>query len=411
MKKILFTAVCFVLFSFILTGCLKDKCTRTYTMYSPVYKTKAEVRANIKSNSPRQIEKPGKIVVLGNYIFLNEVDKGVHIIDNSNPSVPLNKYFIDIPGNVDIAVKGNIMYADLYTDLVTIDISDPAAVQVTKITDGVFEHRRYVNFVADTSHVIVDWLKKDTTVTTECASNWTGGGGVLMSLSSFSSASSASVTTGISGSMARFTLLNNYLYTVTDNALKVFNVSAPADPAFTNTVNIGWGIETIYPFGSNLFIGSTTGMFIYGTSNPALPNRVGSFTHARACDPVIADGNYAYVTLRTGNVCAGTSNQLDVINIQNLNSPSLVKTYSLTNPHGLAKSGNALFICDGTGGLKVYNATDVNNITLMKTIEGINAYDVIAFNNLAIVVAKDGLYQYNYADPSNPGLLSKITIQ
>jgi hypothetical protein len=123
-------------------------------MYSPVYKTKAEVRANIKSNSPRQIEKPGKIVVLGNYIFLNEVDKGVHIIDNSNPSVPLNKYFIDIPGNVDIAVKGNIMYADLYTDLVTIDISDPAAVQVTKITDGVFEHRRYVNFVADTSHVI-----------------------------------------------------------------------------------------------------------------------------------------------------------------------------------------------------------------------------------------------------------------
>ncbi|HYC29855.1 MAG TPA: hypothetical protein VEB42_13575, partial [Chitinophagaceae bacterium] len=105
-----------------LQSCLKDSYTRstTYTYYQPVYKTTAEVRANIKSNPSQKIERPGKLYIKGQYIFLNEIDKGVHIIDNSNPANPRNIAFIDIPGNVDIAVKGNTLYADLYTDLVAI---------------------------------------------------------------------------------------------------------------------------------------------------------------------------------------------------------------------------------------------------------------------------------------------------
>ena len=115
--------------------CVKDTCKHTYSyiLYLPVYKTTAQVRANIKSNPAEAIQQPGKIVLLGNYIFLNEVDKGIHIIDNSNPSSPKNIAFIDIPGNEDLAVKGNTLYADLYTDLVTLDISDPLHAAVKKI--------------------------------------------------------------------------------------------------------------------------------------------------------------------------------------------------------------------------------------------------------------------------------------
>ncbi len=48
----------------------------------------------------------------------------MHIIDNQNPADPQNIGFIEIPGNVDIAIKENILYADSYVDLVAIDISD-----------------------------------------------------------------------------------------------------------------------------------------------------------------------------------------------------------------------------------------------------------------------------------------------
>src|SRR5215213_4433485 len=112
------------------TSCIKDKCTRTYTFYEPVYKTPAEVRANIKSNAARAVERPGKLFIRGNYIFLNETDRGIHIIDNTNHSAPKNVAFIDIPGNVDVAVKGNTLYADSYVDLVTLDITDPLNVSV-----------------------------------------------------------------------------------------------------------------------------------------------------------------------------------------------------------------------------------------------------------------------------------------
>ena len=59
-------------FIFLLNGCVKDNITRTYTYsyYLPVYKTTSEVRANIKSNPAREIKAPGKIVIIGNYIFL-----------------------------------------------------------------------------------------------------------------------------------------------------------------------------------------------------------------------------------------------------------------------------------------------------------------------------------------------------
>jgi hypothetical protein len=416
MKKVFFffkTAFTVLLLFTAFNGCVKDTCNHTYTLYEPVYKTNAEVRANIKSNMPLPIKNPGKLFVLSSYIFLNEVDKGIHVIDNSNPSSPVNKYFIDIPGNVDLAVKGNTLYADLYTDMVTMDITNPASIQVKSIINNAFPFRRYSNgFFADTSRIIVDWIKKDTTVKSDCGGSLWGWGGrrdILMLSSSGGVQSSAAFAsaTGVAGSMARFALLNNYLYTVTDNALNVFNITQLQQPAFTNKVNLGFGIETIYPFKNNLFIGSNTGMLIYGTSNPMQPNKVSTFNHARACDPVIADDNFAYVTLRSGTACRNLDNQLDVVNIQNLSTPTLVKTYPLTNPHGLSKDGNTLFICDGAAGLKVFDASVASNVKILQTIGGIDTYDVITINGVAIVSAKDGLYQYDYTNRTNLKLLSK----
>jgi hypothetical protein len=82
----------------------------------------------------------------------------------------------------------------------------------------------------------------------------------------------------------------------------------------------------------------------------------------------------------------------------------------MTNPHGLSKDGNTLFICDGADGLKIYNATNLSSLSLIKHIEGIETYDVIAYNSIALVVARDGLYQYDYSNPSDIRLLSKISL-
>ena len=152
-------------------GCVKDKCTSHYYYWEPVYRTKAEARANIKNNDSKAIERPGKIYIRGNYIFLNETDKGIHIIDNSNPSAPRNIAFIDIPGNYGYAVAREICcILDFYRDLVAINISDPLHMfAVTKITETIFPERAWGNgFSPDKTQVIVDWVRKDTTVAIDC---------------------------------------------------------------------------------------------------------------------------------------------------------------------------------------------------------------------------------------------------
>jgi hypothetical protein len=423
-RSALLSLCCLVLTALFLNGCIKDTVKRsyTYTMFQPVFKTTAEVRANIKSNPSESIQQPGKLFIQGHYIFLNEVDKGIHVIDNSNPAQPRNVAFIDIPGNVDLAVKGNTLYADLYTDLITLDITNPLDVKVKSIVENVFPHRYYFGYYGvDSTKIITDWIKKDTTITEKFTAgawkNFSGRPALFAETNgrfsadvSFAAAAKAAAPVGMGGSMARFTIVGERLYTVGNHELKTFNISNAEAPSFVAENEIGFGIETIYPFKGKLFIGSTSGMFIYAISNPDQPQKLSEFSHVRSCDPVIADDQNAYVTLRSGTLCMGFTNQLEVLDISNLLQPSLIKTYPMTNPHGLSKEDDLLFICDGADGLKVYDATLPGNLQLLKTIGGFETYDVIAYNNLALVVAKDGLYQFDYSDRNNIKQLSKITL-
>ena len=214
----------------------------------------------------------------------------------------------------------------------------------------------------------------------------------------------------IAGSMARFSIVNDYMYCVNNYQLRSFSIANTLNPQQVATSNIGSSIETVYPLRDKLFIGSSTGMFIYDITNPASPVKTGQFSHARACDPVIADGDYAYVTLHDGTQCQGFSNQLDVINISNLSAPFLTRTYPLTHPHGLSKDDNLLFVCDGRDGLKMYNAANPSNLILQKHITGLETYDAIAWNNNLVVVAKDGLYQYDYSVAGMLVQKSKISV-
>jgi hypothetical protein len=167
--------------------------------------------------------------------------------------------------------------------------------------------------------------------------------------------------------------------------------------------------ETIFPLKGKLFIGTNDGMYMYDIlSDPAKPSLLGKFTHLRGCDPVIADDDYAYVTLNDSSACLGFDNQLQVVDIHDMSNTFLVKSYQLSHPMGLAKDGNILFVCDGKDGLKIYDATDVQNLQLLKKISGATFYDVIAINGSAFVMSADGLYQYDYTDINNIQLKSKF---
>jgi hypothetical protein len=418
MKKFLLTAMSFIaLFSVVVTlqGCLKDSIRHTYRVYIPIYKSLTEVRTDMKTGPAEALKNTGKLNLFGNYIFLNELNKGIHVIDNSNPAAPKNISFINIPNNIDLSVKGNYLYADSYSDVVVIDISNPVQIKPVKFLNNVIKDKNrywYSNQTnPDSIKVLTGFIEKDTTVDWGMYKNWGPCYNCMYAqFDSRNAVFTAAPQVGISGSMSRFSIVNDFLYVVSSSELYSLNITDPTDPKQTATKNLGWSIETIYPFRDKLFIGSSTGMFIYSLTDPSNPTQVGQFSHARKCDPVVADDQYAYVTLRGNGPCGGQSNELDVVDISNLNAPVLKKTISLKGPYGLSKDGNHLFVCDGTDGLKIYDVTSPTSPQFLKQISGLETYDVIAYGFNAIVVAKDGLYQYDYRDINNVKRISKITI-
>jgi hypothetical protein len=102
---------------------------------------------------------------------------------------------------------------------------------------------------------------------------------------------------------------------------------------------------------------------------------------------------------------------LDVVDISDLSKPKLLKTYPLTNPHGLSKEGDILIICEGADGVKFFNAADVNNIKQLAHVKGMKAFDVIALGKIAMVSAADALYLIDFSIPSNPVVKGSISIK
>jgi hypothetical protein len=209
---------------------------------------------------------------------------------------------------------------------------------------------------------------------------------------------------GQGGSMARFTISGDHLYTVDNSTLKVFDVSIPDKPHYlpSKDQEMTWGIETIFTLDTLLLVGSQNGLYIYNISRPEFPDHLSTTLHVTSCDPVVASGNYAYVTLNSNaSWCGRTSNLLQVYDISNPRFPVRVAEKPLSGPRGLGILGNDLFVCDR--GVKVFDVSDPLNpywyddLDHIREIDAISAYDVIPLPSTLLVVGEDGLYQLDHS--------------
>ncbi|MDO8968339.1 LVIVD repeat-containing protein [Algoriphagus sp.] len=401
-----------ILISAISFSSCQDQVTTTYTYRAmmPVYLQMSDVRARTITIEPaHELENPGKIYLYGNYLLINEPQEGIHILDNTNPASPVNLNFIPIKGNVDLAVNNNMLYADNYVDLLVFDISNIRSIKLVERVKDVFNH------LYTTSNTGVILTFKDTVLTSESDHGFMGRGFFLNdSRASFASNfSGAAQSYGQGGSMARFTLMSGHLYAVDDYSLRVFDVKDPAKPRHLRNIELGWGIETIFPFQENLFIGSNSGMHIYDAKTPSNPQKMSVFEHVRACDPVVVNEKFAFVTLRNGRNCFNGVNELQVVDIANLRQPKLVKAYPMLNPHGLALAGDFLYVAEGKHGLKSFNVANVMGIdqNQLEFLQSMKSVDIIPGPKSLIVIGPDGVCQFDYSTPSKLKKLSCINVK
>jgi hypothetical protein len=407
-----------LLFSFLFSAC-DDQRMRTvkWIEYEPVYMTQAEFESAVGMEESRDLKEPGKIYFYDDYLFVNEINEGIHIIDNSDPANPSKVGFINIPANKDMAVRGNLLYADSNSDLVVFNIEDLQNPELMAREEGVFEksveyHPGFPYQPVDpTQGIVVDWKKVEKEEV--CEGNCGGHRGGFMFATTDNALQAGAVAeqaTGVGGSMARFAITGDHLYAVDMQNLLTFDISN-SDPVQQGKKNVGWNIETIFPHENNLFIGSESAMYIYDISTPSSPIQLSVYSHLTACDPVVVEENYAYVTLRQGNRCAQGVNRLEVIDVSNLTDPKQVAFYEMKNPHGLGIDNGNLFVSEGDHGLKIMDASDPLNIKPLRHIQDIKTKDVIPFSNVLMVTGPNGILQYDYSDIDNVELLSTIPVE
>jgi hypothetical protein len=421
MKKL--TLGIFLIIMILAQGC-KDKYTEIFTANSPVYMTYKDLRLAVRQSAATDLVNPGKVYFKDQYIFIVEEMKGIHVFDNKDPANPVNKTYIEIPGNVDIAIKGNILYADSYIDLLALDISDLNAIKVTGRVEKVlpytlpaYDQKYPLARVDEEKGVVTGWEIKEVrqeVMTYYYPVYWYGGFNKNTDVSSGNNTGGVSPNgVGIGGSMARFGIYQNTLFAIDNTNLHIFSITVPGSPVLKKDFNAGWGIETLFTVGDKMFLGSQSGMRIYDISIPNSPLYICDFWHMTGCDPVVVNGNFAYITLRGGNNCGNNVNQLVVVSIENITKPVELKTYPMEEPYGLGIDNNTLFICDGDAGLKIYDVTDPLDISnhQLARYPDIRSFDVIPVNGLLVMIGDDGLYQYDYANLNDIKLLSKIGVK
>lgn len=412
----------FSLAVFILTGCESVvKETVTYKINEPIFMTTETFRNSVKVTSEHHsITSIGKMCFYNDYLYISEPEKGIHIIDNHNPSSPQIVGFIQLLGNADLAIRNNKLYADSYIDLVWFDVTNPALPELKGRLDSIFptalpmpQNQYGIDYAKSYSGknngVIVGWELKERT---ESVSHYTGGwyGGGMIDDVALNSGTKNGNSTGYNGSMSRFSIYNDHLYSVINNYMNIFDLSSDKPTKAGPDLYIGRNVETIFSYKDNMFMGTPSGMLIYSVKDPLKPEYQSSLTHAYGCDPVVVENDLAYVTVHSGNLCGQNTNELFIVDVSNVRSPKQLVSYTMVSPKGLGIDNGKLFVCDD--GLKIYNNS--NPQTLMSNqlahFKNMAGYDIIAHNNIAMMIAEDGIYQYDYSDLNNIKLLSKLPI-
>lgn len=404
----------------LLISSCQDKVRYEYLMNVPVYTGYESFRSVGGWEAPRSISAWGNIYYKDQYIYMVEPDKGIHFIDNQNPSAPVQTGFLNVWGATSMAIRGEVLYVNSFVDLVIYDISNKNNPVLTNRLENVFptalpqsEGNYPYEPIDKNKGVVTSWeIKEMKTDAGEDFPTWVNPGGWgIVTLEDSQTGFNEGGATGTAGSISLFTIIDDYLYVIEEgNYLHPFELIDPTTPEQFDPIVLWADVETLFPYESYLFMGTPTGMLIYDTETPFAPAYVSSLSHARGCDPVVVQDDMAYVTVRSGGPCGGNINQLDVIDVSNIHTPLLRNSFEMKNPHGLGIDGDRLFICDGQAGLKVFDASNPAECgdELLHQFKNIEARDIIPLGNVAMVIGENGIYQYDYSNPNEMNLLSKI---
>jgi hypothetical protein len=426
MKRLILFFLPLLLFS----ACSKDFGTAkiTYQKATAIYGNLEEIRNTpLVGTAQTNIENPGKIFVSDQFLLIGEEGKGIHVLDNTNAEAPQPLYFMNIPGNREFFVKDNIIYGESYYDVVKIDISNITVPKLVSRLKNAFLSEEVLN---DKGEALIGFNFQEVTEEVAIGSpvHQQASTSNIVYFNHISSiippsavpASFAGNSNGTSGTVNRISTYKDYVYFVSFYKLTTLKDNQNELTLMSST-HLGNDLETVFIKDDLLYIGARTSMRILSLDTPELPSMIGSFWHPNSCDPVYPYDEVIYLTLRGGDFggCFGDQNALWVlegVNRSNLINNKFVNTnvlqeIAMKSPYGMTMIGDKLYVGEGANGLKIFDATNRKQLSLLSWDKSVAAYDIIPHpsrRDLVLIAGPKGLGQYKIGNDNHFDLLSWV---
>ncbi|MCT4581945.1 MAG: hypothetical protein N4A35_11040 [Flavobacteriales bacterium] len=382
MKNILL----FTSFILILMSCTKTQgeISMTYEKATAVYGDLEAIRSLPLIKVQQTLKNPGKIYIGEDYILVGEEGEGIHIFDNSNMTNPIRLSFLQIPFNKEFFVKDNVLYAESLYDFLKIDISNVYQPQLISRARDVFgtpyKNDKGEALIAFSYEMATDVFELNSPEADEIKRQGKMHLDYLDNVIPTSTIPSSftSTSNGV-GTLNRIAVEYNHIYVLGGNTLHVLS-NGGAAIIHQNDIKLDDGMETIYADNNRLYIGSEDAMLTYNVNNPSRPSKVSEFSHTTACDPVLPNGNVAYMTLRSvdnAGCNVADENSLTVVDMSNEHEPESIQTIEMESPYGMTMLGWYLVVGEGTNGLAIFDASNPSDLVEVARVTGIEAYDVM----------------------------------
>jgi hypothetical protein len=315
-------------------------------------------------------------------LFVSDPNSGIHVYDVSDPSAPRKMYVVSLRGNRSTAVRDDIVYANGYEGLYTIRVTD--------------ESYQFLDVLLQTPEAPPNPPYVEPSEGFGCACG------------SDDQPVVAPESGGTGSSYATFAAIDEFLYYVDGRSLVTLYIGLPDDPAEISRTHLGQTLETLFPTDDYLFVGGTTGMYIYDRSVPGRPAFISGVQHFRACDPVVVSGATAFVTLRGGNRCGESRDVLLCIDITDPAKPKVLGERPMDTPFGMAVDDTLLYVSTGDSGFELLDVSDPGGPALVRKWRHGETRDFIWGDDVLYVMNGDNVAIYDVASPDEPILRSRV---
>lgn len=400
-----------------ITSCLNKDCDLSvkYLEYQPVYMEQEAFESVVAVEEPQTIFRPGKIHVSDSALFINDIARGLHIFDNTQPENPRKVAFINIPGSYDVSVICDKLYVDSSSDILIFDISELSNPILINRLKGVLQSIvSYRGYNSDPSQgVVVDWVAYEAEIDFGCpylipeviikntldVNNPT-------SSKEINEQGIVPTRKQLNGKANRFISVGQYLYVPQSFTLGIYdlmNCSAPTEANILAYAGNFENPEDIISYQNYLFIRDRDRNAVYSLDDLLQPSLEYENYYYFFNKSFIYDGNYSYAVSSNS-----VFNTLEVYNTTDFSNPIKFRNYEMVSPKSLSLDRNLLFVADGGDGVKIYDASNPEFVgdRLIAQFIPFPVFQVIAKNGRMTIIGINQFAQYDYSDSNDIRLLS-----